>query len=353
MEQKDLNFYKKAEKQVSWLNALAVVIGIVAFIFRKQYFTVLMTLALIILLMSLVVVMHLINKDDEERRENVFYHLIAFYLILTICGFFTSAKTADYNSFSYVFINSILIGFLMLIAIQIIFEGKLLIFSIMGFVSGFILALFQINTALNIVIALVMGAVIFAALTKLMRPAGIYGVAFGIINLVISVVLLLKPIAAIGFYGHVVVNYAIIALFYVLPVLIAKSETVIEDVKEKEKVSKEIEIIKTEKETAGIEDNSKVKEEVVSLEQTETEEEKGKTIIKEKDLENRNRWIIKKYKSLPLDELMKAPVSALWGVSDSDAVLLKEAFNIKTVEDLATNKFFNWAKEIVEQAENK
>ena len=100
--------------------------------------------------------MHLINKDDEERRENVFYHLIAFYLILTICGFFTSAKTADYNSFSYVFINSILIGFLMLIAIQIIFEGKLLIFSIMGFVSGFILALFQINTALNIVIALVM-----------------------------------------------------------------------------------------------------------------------------------------------------------------------------------------------------
>jgi hypothetical protein len=50
---------------------------------------------------------------------------------------------------------------------------------------------------------------------------------------------------------------------------------------------------------------------------------------------------------------MKSPVDALWGVSANDAKLLKEAFNIKTVEDLATNKFFNWAKEIVEEAEKE
>ena len=39
-------------------------------------------------------------------------------------------------------------------------------------------------------------------------------------------------------------------------------------------------------------------------------------------------------------ELVNAPVSALAGVSDGDAELLQKAFNIKTVGDLAGNKYF-------------
>ncbi len=38
-------------------------------------------------------------------------------------------------------------------------------------------------------------------------------------------------------------------------------------------------------------------------------------------------------------ELSEAPVSALEGVSESDAEHLKAAFNIVTIRDLATNKF--------------
>ena len=39
-----------------------------------------------------------------------------------------------------------------------------------------------------------------------------------------------------------------------------------------------------------------------------------------------------------LVEVLKAPVSALQGVSEGDADSLKQAFNIKTVGDLGKNK---------------
>lgn len=45
-------------------------------------------------------------------------------------------------------------------------------------------------------------------------------------------------------------------------------------------------------------------------------------------------------------EIAEAPVSALAGVTEADAELLRQAFNIRTVRDLGTNKFFRWAQGI-------
>jgi hypothetical protein len=45
-------------------------------------------------------------------------------------------------------------------------------------------------------------------------------------------------------------------------------------------------------------------------------------------------------------ELADAPVSAIRGVSEGDAELLQKAFNIKTIKDLGTNKFFQTAQAI-------
>jgi len=59
----------------------------------------------------------------------------------------------------------------------------------------------------------------------------------------------------------------------------------------------------------------------------------------------------KEYESKSLSELADAPVAALQGVSDDDAQKLKEAFNIKTVRDLGTNKHFLWAQAIAKLAE--
>lgn len=56
----------------------------------------------------------------------------------------------------------------------------------------------------------------------------------------------------------------------------------------------------------------------------------------------------KAFEGKELAELVDAPVDALQGVSAGDAELLHKAFNIKTVGDLGRNKYFLWARAIVD-----
>ena len=67
---------------------------------------------------------------------------------------------------------------------------------------------------------------------------------------------------------------------------------------------------------------------------------------------NLDSLLDKEYESKSFAELLKAPVSALAGVSDDDAKHLKDAFNIKTVADLGKNKFFRAAMLITELSES-
>ncbi len=55
----------------------------------------------------------------------------------------------------------------------------------------------------------------------------------------------------------------------------------------------------------------------------------------------------KKYEDKDLKEILNAPVSALEGVSDGDAELLKKAFNVNSVGDLGRNKYFRAAQALV------
>lgn len=59
----------------------------------------------------------------------------------------------------------------------------------------------------------------------------------------------------------------------------------------------------------------------------------------------------KAYEDKTVAEIADAPVDALQGVSEGDAQHLKEAFNIKTVRDLGTNKYFLWAQAITKLAD--
>jgi hypothetical protein len=61
----------------------------------------------------------------------------------------------------------------------------------------------------------------------------------------------------------------------------------------------------------------------------------------------------KAYESKSLKEVADSPVDALQGVSAADAQKLKEAFKIKTVKDLANNKYFKWAQAIVTLAKEE
>jgi hypothetical protein len=54
----------------------------------------------------------------------------------------------------------------------------------------------------------------------------------------------------------------------------------------------------------------------------------------------------------PLHDILDAPVDAIKGVSEGDAKLLAQAFNIKTVGDLGRNKFFKAAAALVALADS-
>lgn len=64
------------------------------------------------------------------------------------------------------------------------------------------------------------------------------------------------------------------------------------------------------------------------------------------------QYVDKAFENKDFTEIANAPVSALQGVSDADAEALQKAFGIKTVHDLATNKFVLWAQAINVLAKN-
>ena len=61
--------------------------------------------------------------------------------------------------------------------------------------------------------------------------------------------------------------------------------------------------------------------------------------------------LIKAFEGKSFKEIAAAPVYALQGVSEGDAQKLKEAFNVKTVKDLAKLKYVRWAQAITTLAE--
>jgi len=68
---------------------------------------------------------------------------------------------------------------------------------------------------------------------------------------------------------------------------------------------------------------------------------------------NIKKCLDKAYEKKPLKEIVNAPVAALQGVSENDGKLLKEAFNVKTVADLAKLKYVKWAQAICTLAEGE
>ncbi|MBI3964806.1 MAG: hypothetical protein HY329_04140 [Chloroflexi bacterium] len=58
------------------------------------------------------------------------------------------------------------------------------------------------------------------------------------------------------------------------------------------------------------------------------------------------RFLDKQYEQMDFDQLAQAPVAALAGVSEGDAKLLEQAFKVRTIGDLANNKYFLAAQAI-------
>lgn len=58
------------------------------------------------------------------------------------------------------------------------------------------------------------------------------------------------------------------------------------------------------------------------------------------------KFLDKAHEASEFSELVNAPIDALAGVSAADAEALAKAFGIKTIGDLATNKYVLWAQAI-------
>jgi hypothetical protein len=56
------------------------------------------------------------------------------------------------------------------------------------------------------------------------------------------------------------------------------------------------------------------------------------------------QYFVKDYEQKEFKELADAPVTAIEGLSEGDAEKLQQAFNFKTVRDLAENKFVRVAQ---------
>lgn len=66
---------------------------------------------------------------------------------------------------------------------------------------------------------------------------------------------------------------------------------------------------------------------------------------------NLSKIVDKAYQDKTLAEIADAPVDALKGLSEGDAEALKQAFNVKTVRDLANLKYVAWAQAVVQLAD--
>lgn len=61
----------------------------------------------------------------------------------------------------------------------------------------------------------------------------------------------------------------------------------------------------------------------------------------------------KSHEQMPLRDLVKESPAAFQGLTDKRAELLKEALGVKTIADLAGNKFVLWAQALVTLAEHE
>jgi len=68
---------------------------------------------------------------------------------------------------------------------------------------------------------------------------------------------------------------------------------------------------------------------------------------------NINKIVDKAYETKSFKEIANAPVAAISGISENDGKLLAEAFNVKTVADLAKLKYVKWAQAICTLAEGE
>ncbi|MGN1399173.1 MAG: hypothetical protein ACI4WG_04150 [Erysipelotrichaceae bacterium] len=273
-----------------------------------------------------------LRRNQKDKFLLLLLHVVQFHLI------FTSATVlvGTFADFSFYVMHGILDAVVLMILYVLAF-GKLHVLSaILLAILSVVLTIYQYNSIYAIVMVVFAAVALLTLIKNSKQLHFVYGILVVVVSLLASILTFVYGYNIVHVVMHYIINHATFALCVIIfAIKPLKAENNVEETK--------------------IETASKAEEEVQFVETTETlkQELTEQPTENQQQTEQKNRWIIKKYQNLPLKQLMDAPVDALWGISKEDKDLLKSAFNIKTVKDLATNKWFKMAEDILEQADNQ
>ncbi len=260
------------------------------------------------------------NVQGQSIKKYILaFHCFAIHALLLVFASFAGAA----GTLSYQVLHGLADALLMaaLLTTARIYRKDLSLPLIVALViATFLLALLNINTVLAIVLA-VAGAVTAFLSFRESIPAALFGCVTAVASLV--------PFFAgttpeIHSWLHV--------LAWVLAMFAAYRTYAV--------VEKE-------------EDNVPVSRTNLNVKEGTIKEEAPTRTVFPTAFEPEDSWFDKEYQGKPYEELINAPLDAFKGVSKRMADDMKAAFNIKTIGDLADNKFFRWAKEITDEADHK
>jgi len=284
---------QKTRKLVVILSIIAVILTFIGIAVNKYVAVV----GLVIELLAIFILFHYLTYKGDEKHTNIAYHFVALACIFAIC----CLVVANYKTLS-----STILGTACFVSI----------------VAGFAYA-FTNNLIISIIYGLLM--IIPVAL----KQATIFNIALIVLSLIACVITFVKKNKKDFVVAEVVT--IILAIYN----LVSKTTYIYH----------ELLTICTCFMICGIISGLNLAD-VVTKEKEETKQELSEE-------EKMMKWVDKAYRNKSFVELLDCPVDALLGVSETDAELLKSAFGIKTIGDFATNKYFAWAKEIVEEANQK
>lgn len=320
-EHKYLDSQSNAKKAVLLLGAGAVILLIVGAVMNKAAHglggNIVMTLGVALTAGLIAFAIHYLRHREYDgvnvKRLVVIMHLAAVYAILGAVTLYTGRFT----TFSYTVVtavsDAVLAGMLTYAILTTLKVKGGIISIVIGLLLG-ILSLLWVNKAVAIILLILAAVLLVVTFMKIKTSKTLtwWQIVTAVVVIVFMILTLIK-----GSYSnyHMLMHFALIIACLLIAgaiwalVLVASKETV----------------------------HPKVVDTTKQVE----------------DYSDRSKWVVKKYQDMSYADLLNAPVDAISGVSDTDAELLNKAFQIKTVGDLANNKFFAWAKEIEEEAEKK
>lgn len=352
-EHKYLDNHEKAKSACVCIGlaaaALLVIGALTANVGHAVLPNLLLTLGVAAILALVCFVIHYIRHneyDDAGVKGTVsVLHLYAAEAIFTAAALYSGG----FGTFSYAVVHAVCDGFLaaLLMLSTFVLLGKRggAIAAIAG-VAAAALSLLEVTLAVNILLA-VLGAVLFvvALVRAKYNSLSVLCLLVALVSAVFAVLALFAVGGAIHMYLHFAVLVCGLAPVCAVFAIAARNS---------------VKLYTGNGKSAGAQEKTYMpKENAAEYGEHSVKPEHEKKTVSDSaandgtDTLEQDKWVVKRFRGLSAGELLLAPVDALNGVSAGDAQLLKEAFGVKTIGELADNKYFAWAAQIVAEADGK